>query len=119
VHEPRFDAWTRMFADLRSRRDVARVMIGAAALLLAGRNVPGTSAHHGRSGPGEPCRTNGQCLGADAPLVCAWNGFDYDGELNCCTYEGNRCGFDEACCGLATCRAGRCHVHRRRRRRGR
>jgi hypothetical protein len=41
VHEPRFDAWTRMFADLRSRRVVARGMIGAAALLLAGRNVPG------------------------------------------------------------------------------
>ena len=41
-------------------------------------------------------------------MVCAWNGFDYDGDLNCCTYEGNRCGFDEACCGLASCIGGFC-----------
>ena len=41
-------------------------------------------------------------------MVCAWNGFDYDGDLNCCTYEGNRCGFDEACCGMASCIGGFC-----------
>jgi hypothetical protein len=65
-------------------------------------------ARRGTAGPGDPCRSDSQCLGADAPLVCAWNGFGYDGELNCCTNEGNRCGFDAACCGLASCIGGRC-----------
>ena len=55
---------------------------------------PGVTARRGSAGPGDPCRSDSQCLGADAPLVCDWNGFGYDGELNCCTYEGNRCGFD-------------------------
>ena len=74
---------------------------GAALLGAFRRGASDVAAHHGSSGPGDPCRNDNQCLGADAPLVCAWNGFDYDGDLNCCTYEGNRCGFDEACCGLA------------------
>src|SRR5688500_2244726 len=59
-------------------------------------------------GPGDPCYDNTQCRGADAPLVCADNGFDYDGALNYCTGAGSRCGFDEACRGSASCLGGIC-----------
>ena len=59
-------------------------------------------------GPGEPCYDDAQCRGADAPLVCADNGFAYDGPLNCCTNAGSRCGVDEACCGTASCLGGIC-----------
>jgi hypothetical protein len=118
MDDRRFDNWTRAVAGLGSRRRVLGGLVGVGGAALLGafrRGASDVAAHHGSSGPGDPCRHDNQCLGADAPLVCAWNGFDYDGDLNCCTYEGNRCGFDEACCGLATCRAGRCHVHQRRR----
>jgi hypothetical protein len=111
MDDRRFDNWTRTVAGLGSRRRVlgGLVGIGSAALLAAfRRGTSDVAAHHGSSGPGDPCRHDDQCLGADAPLVCAWNGFDYDGDLNCCTYEGNRCGFDEACCGLASCVGGFC-----------
>jgi hypothetical protein len=35
-------------------------------------------------------------------------GYDSDGGLNCCTYQGNPCGFDAACCGTAVCIGGVC-----------
>jgi hypothetical protein len=59
-------------------------------------------------GPGDPCFDSSQCVAADAPLICADNGFTFDGPLNCCTYEGSRCGFDAACCGAAACVNGYC-----------
>ena len=80
----------------------------AAALTAVARGNREATAHHGYAGPGDPCRDSTQCVGADAPLVCADNGFDWDGPLNCCTYEGNPCGFDAACCGLAACVGGVC-----------
>ena len=86
----------------------------ACSRVLAPRWLPSRAAglsvlaRRGSAGPGDPCRTDSQCLGADAPLVCDWNGYGYDGELNCCTYEGNRCGSDAACCGLASCIGGFC-----------
>ena len=112
MDDRRFDNWARTLAETGSRRRVLGGLagIGGAALLGAfRRGASDVAAHHGSSGPGDPCRDDRQCLGADAPLVCAWNGFDYDGDLNCCTYEGNRCGFDEACCGLAACVNGICN----------
>jgi hypothetical protein len=111
MDDRRFDTWTRTVAGLGSRRRVLGGLVGVAGAALLGafrRSAADVAAHHGRSGPGDPCRHDDQCLGADAPLVCAWNGFDYDGDLNCCTYEGNRCGFDEACCGMASCVGGFC-----------
>jgi hypothetical protein len=111
MDDRRFDTWTRTVAGLGSRRRVLGGLVGVAGAALLGafrRSATDVVAHHGRSGPGDPCRDDDQCLGADAPLVCAWNGFDYDGDLNCCTYEGNRCGFDEACCGMASCVGGFC-----------
>jgi hypothetical protein len=102
-----FDSWTRALASGTSRRTGIRLLAGASATLLAlARGQAGVTARRGTAGPGDPCRTNGQCLGADAPLVCDWNG--YSNGTNCCTYEGNRCGFDAACCGLASCVGGYC-----------
>jgi len=109
MDDRRFDDWARSVASLGSRRRVLGGLVGGAALLGAfRRGTSDVAAHHASSGPGDPCRNDNQCLSADAPMVCAWNGFDYDGDLNCCTYEGNRCGFDEACCGLASCVGGFC-----------
>src|SRR5918993_225798 len=112
MDDRRFDNWARAVAGLGfPRRGLGGLVGGGGAAPLGGfqSGGSGVTAHHGSSGPGDPCRHDDQCLGADAPLVCAWNGFDYDGDLNCCTYEGNRCGFDEACCGLASCVSGFCN----------
>jgi hypothetical protein len=59
-------------------------------------------------GPGDPCYDDAQCRGADTELICFDNGFDYDGPLNCCAYDGGRCGFDEGCCGGLSCLSGIC-----------
>ena len=110
MDERQFDTLTRFLATGTSRRSGIRLLTGAGAALLAlarGRDSS-VLARHGTAGPGDPCRTDSQCLGADAPLVCAWNAYGYDGELNCCTYEGNRCGSDAACCGTASCIGGFC-----------
>lgn len=103
----RFDGWARVMGGERSRR---QALLGLAGGLLAGAWVGRgrAAAHHGTAGPGDPCRTDAQCLGADAPLICAWNGLNHDGSWNCCTYVGSRCGFDAACCGEAICVDGWC-----------
>jgi hypothetical protein len=110
MDDRQFDTWTRALAAGTSRRTGIRLLAGAGAALVALARGGDSSvlARRGTAGPGDPCRSDSQCLGADAPLVCAWNGFGYDGELNCCTYEGNRCGFDAACCGTASCIGGFC-----------
>ena len=110
MDERQFDRLVRGLATGTSRRTGVRLLAGAGAALLAlarGRDLS-VLARHGSAGPGDPCRTDSQCLGADAPLVCQWNGYGYDGGLNCCTYEGNRCGSDAACCGVASCLGGIC-----------
>jgi hypothetical protein len=109
MNEQRLHIWTRALAQAGSRRSLLRGLMGGAAVLeMSRRDAPSAAAHHGGSGPGDPCRSDNQCLGADAFLVCAWNGTGHDGSTNCCTYEGGRCGFDEACCGYAICVGGYC-----------
>src|SRR5215217_6370556 len=109
MDDRQFDTWTRALGSDTSRRTGLRLLAGAGAALVAlTRGRADVTARRGSAGPGDPCRSSSQCLGADAPLVCDWNGFGYDGELNCCTYEGNRCGFDAACCGTASCIGGSC-----------
>jgi hypothetical protein len=85
-----------------------RGLAGVVALFAAGGAKPAGANRRPSLGPGDACTDDSECLGADAPLVCAWNGFGYDGDYNCCTYEGSRCGFDAACCGLSVCNNGRC-----------
>ena len=110
MDERQFDTLTRFLATGTSRRSGICLLAGAGAALLAlaGGRDSSVLARHGTAGPGDPCRTDSQCLGADAPLVCAWNGYGYDGGLNCCTSAGNRCGSDAACCGAASCIGGIC-----------
>jgi hypothetical protein len=104
----RFDDVARALARGASRRTLLRGLGGALAGVLTahGRSVGAQQPYF--LGPGDPCYDDSQCRGADAPLYCAENGFDYDGPLNCCAFEGSRCGFDEACCGSLTCAGGTC-----------
>jgi hypothetical protein len=86
----------------RSRRTVLGALLAGA--VAAVRWQPrGASAHHGTSGPGDPCRHDDQCVAADVPLVCAWNGYGHDGDYNCCTNDGNGCADDSWCCGNSVC----------------
>src|SRR5688500_9685954 len=100
----------RSLASSTSRRGGLRWLAGMGGMLLAvARGNGGAAAQAWGRTAGDACWDSDQCLAADAPLVCADNGFAYDGPLNCCTYEGSRCGADEHCCGTAYCDAnGRC-----------
>jgi hypothetical protein len=84
MDERRFDSFTRALATGASRRAGVRLLAGSGAALLAFARGRGVSAQAGLLGPGEPCRDSSQCFAADARLVCADNGFAYDGPLNCC-----------------------------------
>ncbi len=106
MDERRFDRLTRNLASSISRRGSLRLLASAGTSLLALVHGKGETAAQGWFlTAGDPCRTDDQCRGADAPLVCADNGFSNDGSLNCCTYAGSRCGADEHCCGTAYCDA--------------
>ena len=117
VDDRRLDNLARTLAGPVPRRGVLQLLAGgAAAALLAARGGRGAAAHHGNLNPGDPCRDDSQC-GNQFPelgiLYCADNGFDYDGPLNCCRYEGGTCGgplsdFDAACCGALRCLGGVC-----------
>ena len=105
MDDQRFDSWTRAFAQSGSRRRLVRALAGGAALLMAARRgQTDAAAHHGMAGPGEPCRTSDQCVAADAPMTCDWNGYG----TNCCTYEGSNCADDSWCCGSNRCIGGTC-----------
>ena len=107
MDERRFDTLTRTFARSGSRRRLVRALVGGAALLTAARRgLSDATAHHGLAGPGEPCRTNDQCVAADAPMICDWNG--YGNGTNCCTYEGSNCADDTWCCWSNLCIGGIC-----------
>ena len=62
----------------------------------------------GRQDRATPAAVTVSALGLMRPWSAPGTAYGYDGELNCCTYEGNRCGFDAACCGLASCIGGFC-----------
>jgi hypothetical protein len=106
----RFDSVARAMARGASRRGLLRGLArGAAASVLA--TISGHAAGAQQLtflGPGDPCYYDSQCRGADAPLICADNGFGIDGTRNCCTFEGSRCGFDAACCSTLLCLGGVC-----------
>ena len=110
MDDARFDSLTRTVATGLSRRQGLRLLAaaGAALVALARPAGRGASAHHAGLGPGDPCRDSSQCVAADAPLICADNGFALDGPLNCCTFAGSRCAFDQGCCGDAACIDGFC-----------
>jgi hypothetical protein len=104
-----FDSLVRSVAGSRSRRTLVGGLLGSLALAVTARwRTPGTDARRGVSGPGDPCRHDNQCYAADTALYCAWNGYGYDGDYNCCALDGSRCGDDSGCCGYGVCSGGWC-----------
>jgi hypothetical protein len=108
VDDQRFDLLTRKLAGNAMRRGILRGLAGMAALLVVGYRTRVAVARRTFAGPGDSCRSDSECLAADAPLICDDNGFAYAGPLNCCTYEGSRCGSDEGCCWDNACVNGFC-----------
>jgi hypothetical protein len=105
----RFDSLTRAVARNASRRGLLRGLVGLAALLVQSGRASSVAAQSGYLGPGEVCYDDSQCGNTRySPMFCADNGFDYDGPLNCCAYEGGYCYSDEGCCGTASCITGSC-----------
>jgi hypothetical protein len=105
----RFDSLTRIVARSASRRGLLRGLAGLAAPLVLSGRASRVTAQSGYLGPGEACYDDSQCGNTRySPMFCADNGFDYDGPLNCCAYEGGYCYSDEGCCGIASCITGSC-----------
>jgi hypothetical protein len=57
---------------------------------------------------GASCTQTGQCSQASGAAVCASNGIDSDGALNCCHNSGGSCDRDIVCCGGLLCVNGAC-----------
>jgi hypothetical protein len=57
---------------------------------------------------GASCTQTGQCSQASGAAVCASNGIDGDGALNCCRNQGGGCSRDTDCCGGLLCSNGVC-----------
>jgi hypothetical protein len=105
----RFDTLARAVAGDRSRRGLLGRLVGAVGLLALGRRTPDVAAQGGYLGPGEACYDDSQCGNTRySQMFCDNNGYDYDGPLNCCAYEGGYCYSDEGCCGVASCITGSC-----------
>ena len=109
MDDRRFDNAVRSFARHRSRRALVGGLFGGVALLTARLRVPGAAARQGYSAQGEPCYDDAQCLAADSPLVCAWNGYGSAGAACCAGIDG-RCGDDAGCCGPNTCYLGTARI---------
>jgi hypothetical protein len=102
-HE-RFDRLSRLVGRRRSRRGTLAALVGGLAAAVVTRQT--TSAQRG---PGASCSHSGQCSDAyGSSFVCDDNQFDYDGALNCCTYEWGGCARNEECCGAFSCLDGVC-----------
>ncbi|MGH2615218.1 MAG: hypothetical protein ACRDJC_08265 [Thermomicrobiales bacterium] len=109
MDDHRFDALVRALAGRASRRKLLRGAALIAASALAAVRGGGTVAYHGRIPLGGACRHTNQCLHHVSlrhrvrpnrqAVYCAYNGFRYDGNLNCCHNEGGSCQRDEHCCG--------------------
>ena len=111
----RFDQLTRRLSRGGSRRALLRGLGLAAGLVVAAGQESATEAAPNSVPRGGVCYRDRQCyndyvaprgagLNPDLQIVyCADNGFWYDGEFNCCRYEGGFCDFDEECCGYRSC----------------
>jgi hypothetical protein len=109
MDEHRFDTLTRRFAGKISRRASLRTLAAAGAVAVGLTRGKGDAA--GQSfyrSAGDACWEDDQCVAADTALVCADNGTLEDGSLNCCAFEGSRCGADSHCCGRDVCAGGFC-----------
>ena len=104
MDEQRFDRLARTVGGQRTRREALRWFGGSMAALVA--LVRGERAvAQGTIQLGGACYDSGQCRSdGSGPVFCADNGYEYDGPLNCCRYEGGFCGENhENCCGQLEC----------------
>jgi len=109
-----FDRLARHLARGGSRRGLVAGGMAALAALVGGAR---TSAGRPYSIPlGGVCYNDRQCIPPDPdsfdPLsnlvFCRDNGFDWDGEFNCCHYGDGWCRADSDCCGDLACNDGTC-----------
>ena len=100
------DGLARGLARSSSRRSAIGVLLAAAATELVGKR---TATQQGWVPIGGACFNTGQCIqdGGYISIFCDDNGFAYDGETNCCRYQGY-CQADEECCGTSFCYQGQC-----------
>ncbi len=109
MDDRQFDDAVRSFASRRSRRALVGGLVGGGAALLASYlRLPSAAARRNTAFAGDPCRHDDQCVAADTALICAWNGYGHDGDLNCCALDGSRCADDAGCCGYGACLRGFC-----------
>ena len=106
MDDRRFDGLARSLGRTRSRRSAIGVLLATAAAVLGGKRA---GAQQGWVPIGGACYNTGQCIqdGYYISIFCDDNGFDYDGQDNCCRYEGY-CQADEECCGASFCYQGQC-----------
>jgi hypothetical protein len=104
MDEQRFDRLARTIGAQRTRREATRWLGGAMAALVGLVRAERVDAQTAIP-LGGACYDDGQCRTDGAgPVYCADNGYDYDGPLNCCRYEGGWCGENhENCCGQLEC----------------
>ena len=92
----------------------ARPTSSAARTLLRQRGLRRSSSGTTPSGGlalGAQCTSTQQCTQSGGSTVCADNGFDGDGPLNCCRNEGGACtgvSYSADCCGGLYCVNGVC-----------
>jgi hypothetical protein len=101
-----FDGLARSLGRSRSRRSAIWVLLSTTAVVLGGKRA---SAQQGWVPIGGACYNTGQCIqdGDYISVFCDNNGFAYDGDTNCCRYQGY-CQADEECCGTSFCYQGQC-----------
>ena len=103
-----FDDVVRSLVRHRSRRALVGGLLGGGLALLATHlRMPGAAAGEDYSLQGGPCVDDSQCLVADTPLVCAYNGFGSAGSA-CCAPVSGSCFDNGDCCGPATFYSGHC-----------
>ena len=104
MDEQRFDRLARTVGGRRTRREALRWLGGSMAAVIALMRGESTGAQ-GTIPLGGACYDSGQCRSDGVgPVYCDDNGYDYDGPLNCCRYEGGFCGENhENCCGQLEC----------------
>lgn len=100
----RFDHLSRLVAR-GSRRDILRVLLTATtATLIPVRTARAAPLQQGVVVVGGECASTADCAEVDMQrgAICADNGFDADGPLNCCLEQGC-CASDADCCGDYRC----------------
>jgi hypothetical protein len=106
MDDRRFDHLARTLGRSSSRRSAIGVLLAAGAAVFGGKRA---GAQQGWVPIGGACYHTGQCIDSGYPgyAYCDDNGFAYDGEFNCCRYEGY-CQADEHCCGASFCYQAQC-----------